>query len=365
MRCGIISRPSTRKAAVVAIREALLVEGFSRKPSTKVGGPGSNVTSLSRCLATVLLAGVILAGCRTEAGLPGSGEGVRLVSSHGPHPGYVTSPRAVAVADGGELIVIDRSGRVQVFDVATGEYRSRWMLQRYDNGTPTGISIDPEDGTLWVADTHNQRILRFQMDGTLLSQWGEYGHRPGEMVFPTDVCPDPDGETVWVTEYGLRSRVMHFTRDGKFIREWGSEEYEYEDLSRPQSLVVDKDGLLYVVDSGNHRINVYTREGKKVRSIGEPGKGPGQLGWPIDIQIGPDGNLYVVEYTNMRVSRFSREGEFRGIWGQPGYQAGQLFSPWGVAFATDGSMVIADTYNNRMQIVDRPERRFARAGGRS
>ncbi len=323
------------------------------------------MTQLSRCLATVIFAGVILAGCLSEAGLPGSGAGVRLVSSHGPHPGYVTSPRAIAISSVGELIVIDRSGRVQVFDVSSGEYRSRWMLERYDNGTPTGISFDPDDDTLWVADTHNQRIIRFKTDGTILSQWGEYGHRPGEMVFPTDVCPDPDGKTVWVTEYGLRSRVMHFTREGEFLREWGSQEYEYEDLSRPQSLVVDDEGLLYVVDSGNHRINVYTREGKSVRSMGEPGKGPGQLGWPIDIQIGPDGNLYVVEYSNMRISRFSRDGEFLGIWGRPGQQPGELFSPWGLAFAHDGSLVIADTYNNRMQIVNRPLGRFSLSGGSS
>lgn len=312
-----------------------------------------------------MVMGLFVVGCGSGAGFGGSGDGVRVISSHGPHPGYVTSPRAVAVGRDGEVVVIDRSGRVQLFDLASGEYKSRWMLQRYDNGTPTGITFDRADNTLWVADTHNQRIIRYQTDGTILAQWGEYGHRPGEMVFPTDVCPDPDGETVWVSEYGLRSRVMHYTRDGKFIREWGSQEYEYEDLSRPQSLIIDEEGLLYVADAGNHRVNVYTREGEKVRSIGGPGKAPGQLGWPIDLQFGPDGHLYVVEYTNMRVSRFTRAGEFLGAWGQPGYKPGDLFSPWGLAFSPDGQLVIADTYNNRLQVLDKIERKFAMAGDRS
>jgi len=320
---------------------------------------------MSRCLAAVLLAGALVAGCRSEAGFPGSAVGVRVISSHGPHPGYVVSPRAVAIGNEGELIVIDRSGRVQVFDIATGEYRSRWQLEEHENGTPTGITLDRKDNTLWVADTHYQRIIQFATDGTILTKWGEYGHRPGEMVFPTDVCPDPDGETVWVTEYGLRSRVMHFTRNGEFIREWGSEEYEYDDLSRPQSIVVDGQGLLYVVDSGNHRINVYTREGEQIRSISGPGKEPGKVRWPIDVQIGSDGHLYVVEYSNMRISRFSLEGEFLGIWGRPGHQPGELFSPWGVAFGRDGTMVIADTYNNRMQVVERPARLFVNGERRS
>jgi DNA-binding beta-propeller fold protein YncE len=295
----------------------------------------------------------------------GSSSDVMIVSAHGPHPGYVTSPRAVAFSGTRDLIVIDRSGRVQVFDAMTGEYRSRWMLERYDNGTPTGISVDPEDGTLWVADTHNQRIIRFTTDGTILSQWGEYGNRPGEMVFPTDVCPDPDGETLWVTEYGIRSRIMHFTRDGRFLKEWGSGEYQYEDLSRPQAIAVGDDGLLYVVDSGNHRINVYTREGEKVRTIGEPGKGLGELQWPIDLQIAADGSIYVVEFNNSRVSRFDREGRFMGIWGRPGFGAGELFSPWGVAIGTDGRMAIADTYNNRIHVLTEPERRFSVAEERS
>ena len=320
---------------------------------------------VSRCLAIAMVLGLLVAGCGSGAGLGGPGDGVRVISSHGPHPGYLTSPRAVAVDQDGEVVVIDRSGRVQLFDIATGEYKGRWMLQRHDNGTPTGIAFDSTDNTLWVADTHYQRIIQYKTDGTILTQWGEYGHRPGEMVFPTDVCPDPDGETVWVSEYGLRSRVMHYTRDGKIIQEWGSQEYEYEDLSRPQSLIIDEEGLLYVADAGNHRVNVYTRDGEKVRGIGEPGKGPGQLGWPIDLSFGPDGNLYVVEYMNMRVSRFSRTGEFLGSWGQPGYQPGDLFSPWGLTFSPDGQMVIADTYNNRLQVLDTIERHFAMAGVRS
>lgn len=285
--------------------------------------------------------------------------GLRLVGTPGRQGGQFSRPRAVAATAGGELVVIDRTGRIQVFDLASGEYLRHWWLDEYENGTPTGLSVDPVDDTLWLADTHYHRVLQYDTHGNLVSSFGEEGSGPGQFVFPTDVAPSPDGSVLWVTDYGVRNRVMKFSRSGEFLGEWGERQWENADLDRPQSIVASPDGArLFVIDAGNSRVNVYDHEGNTLFRIGRAGHHPGELKFPLDIALGPDGLLYVMEYENCRVSRFTQDGEFRGVWGEPGTRPGQFFTPWGIALAPTGEMIIADTNNQRLQLLRDPQRHF-------
>lgn len=310
--------------------------------------------------AGLLLAAGLLGGCGggTSRDAATGARDAQVIGSHGRQPGQFSRPRAIVLTEENDLVVIDRSGRVQRFDARTGEVRGRWMLPDYSNGTPTGMTLDPRDNSLWVADTHYQRILQFDLDGNLLFSFGEQGTGPGQMVFPTDVTPDPLDGSLWVCEYGLRSRIMHFSATGEFLAEWGSGEYDYADLARPMAIAVDAQGRLFVVDGGNHRVLVYDRQGTLLNSWGESGEAPGRLKYPYDLAVGDDGTLYICEYGNSRVSRFTADGEFLGMWGLPGHRPGELFSPWGVAVGAGGVLAIADTNNGRVQIVRRPERAF-------
>jgi len=322
----------------------------------RAGFPGG----WARVATAAAFAAVLLASCaRHDAAPP---EPARLIGSIGRQPGQFSKPRAVAVSQAGELVVVDRSGRVQVLDLATGKYLRKWSLPAYANGTPTGVSMDPNDDTLWVADTHYQRILHYDLNGRLLHRFGTRGTDPGQMIFPTDVCPSPDGRTLWVTEFGLRCRVMRFTREGAFLGEWGSGEYEYEDVERAQAAVAAPDGRIFVADAGRHRVLIFNAEGEPVGSWGEPGEAPGQLSYPYDLAFDGEGMLYICEYGNSRISRFSPDGRFLGSWGVPGYRPGELFTPWGVAVAPNGAVVVADTNNSRIQVLDHPAQAFAKAG---
>lgn len=285
--------------------------------------------------------------------------GLRIIGDAGRQPGQFSRPRAVGITSRSELVVIDRTGRIQVFDLKSGDFIRQWWLDEFENGTPTGLSIDPTDDSLWIADTHYHRILQYSVEGDLLFSFGEEGTGLGQFLFPTDVGVSPDGETLWVTDYGMRNRVMKFTRHGEYIMEFGEEEWHTADLNRPQSIVTSRDGSeLFVIDAGNSRVNVYNHEGELVRRIAMEGNDPGRLKYPMDISLGPDGLLYIAEYENCRISRFTTDGEFRGSWGSPGRFDGFLFAPWGVAIGPSGEMVIADTNNQRVKVINQPERHF-------
>ncbi len=321
------------------------------RPSGSLRPPGRTVLAF----LAILLLGAGLASCRGHD----PARGVRILGKRGVQPGQFSKPRAVSVTPDNQLVVIDRSGRIQTFDLESGRYLGKTTLPEYSNGTPTGMSVDPRDGSLWVADTHYQRILRYDAAGNLLQQFGEVGIGPGQMIFPTDVCPDPAEDALWVTEYGEKNRLIKFTRDGRFLEQWTGPAWQDSELLRPMAVEIDHKGRILVADAGHHRINVYDKAGRLLGHIGKPGSGPGELKYPYDIAVAPDGSIYVCEYGNCRVTRFGEDGRYLGTWGGPGGAPGQLYSPWGICVGPRGDVIVADTNNNRLQHLPDPATVFA------
>lgn len=70
---------------------------------------------------------------------------------------------------------------------------------------------------------------------------------------------------------------------------------------------LDVDGNLWVLDAGNHRIQVFSAEGDFVRSLGREGQGPGELEQPSQLTIVAD--TVVVRAARRRLSLFDLDGE--------------------------------------------------------
>jgi len=73
---------------------------------------------------------------------------------------------------------------------------------------------------------------------------------------------------------------------------------------------MDKDGNIYVMDSGNHRIQVFDPAGNYLKTIGREGKGPGEFQVLFSMDINDDGNLYIYDSGKRSMERFDREGKF-------------------------------------------------------
>ncbi len=118
---------------------------------------------------------------------------------------------------------------------------------------PSGLAFDDEQ-TLWVADTCNHRVCRFDRDGKLLLTFGAFGREPGRLSYPHDVVVLSNG-TLLVTEYG-NNRLQRFDRQGKPLGTWGQAGREPGELNSPWELDVSKDGRVYVVDARNNRVQI-------------------------------------------------------------------------------------------------------------
>jgi DNA-binding beta-propeller fold protein YncE len=73
---------------------------------------------------------------------------------------------------------------------------------------------------------------------------------------PHGIAVDKEG-SVYVADTG-NTRIQKFSTDGRFIAKWGSSSTADGQFNEPKSVAVDRLGRLYVADSGNHRVQVFT-----------------------------------------------------------------------------------------------------------
>jgi sugar lactone lactonase YvrE len=179
---------------------------------------------------------------------------------------------------------------------------------------PRALAFAP-DGSFYVADSRNNRILHFDASGSLLSQWGKAsGNDPNnpnpsapESTFnePWGVAVGPDG-SVYVTDT-WNYRVQKFTADGQFLKMWGpyNQEGAQQAFYGPRGIAVDAQGRVYVVDTGNKQIVIFDSDGNYITHFGSAGLDPGQFDEPVGITIDNNGVLYVADTWNQRVQTFT------------------------------------------------------------
>lgn len=212
-----------------------------------------------------------------------------------------------------------------------------------------------------MCDTHYFRVLVYTPEGKLLEDQvlgGTCGNANGEFQFVTDAAQDSAGN-YYVAQYGEFDRIQKFSAKREFLLSWGEHGEELGQFLRPQKIVIDRQGLVWVADACNHRVQVFDASGKSARLVtswGTEGSEPGQLCYPYDILLDDaalkgerDGHVYLCEFGNHRVQKFTLDGRFVGLFGKNGRREGELDQPWGIARDSHGRMFVLDTYNHRIQ----------------
>jgi sugar lactone lactonase YvrE len=115
-------------------------------------------------------------------------------------------------------------------------------------------------------------------------------------------------------------RVVHNDKAGKwekkpqisleFVRNIGELETEDENIAFhiPSDIARDDQGNIYILDSGNHRIQKFDSEGNYLATIGNRGQGPGELYFPLSLEVDSKGYLYISDPQNQRVQILKPDG---------------------------------------------------------
>jgi uncharacterized protein (TIGR03663 family) len=187
---------------------------------------------------------------------------------------------------------------------------------------------------------------------------GEQGTEPGQFQQPRDIAVAPDG-SLYIVDSG-NNRIQHLATNGDVLHVWGS----FGDanqidapggtFNQPWGIAVDQDGDVYVADTWNHRVQVFTSEGEFITMFGvfDTPNTPESYWGPRDVHIDDNGNLYVVDTGNKRVVVFDDQLNYVGEFGIGGYSLGELDEPVGITVAGDGTIYLADTWNRRIQVFE-------------
>lgn len=266
----------------------------------------------------------------------------------GKKPGQFAYPRAMAIAPGDTLYVVDKSGRIQRYG-KDGRLEIVIRTPKIDKGKPTGLGIDKNNRVL-VADTHYARVLIYSPDLKLVDSFGQAGPEPGNFLFVTDVCQAQDGRH-FVTDYGdTVARVQIFDAQGRFLKAFGTFGSRPGEFQRPMALCIDeKNKELLVADAVNHRIQVFDLQGRFKRALGGLGEKLGQLKYPYDVTQDKRGRLWISEFGNHRLQVLDRlTGVSQGAIGSPGRRLGEVAYPWGVCLTETGRFFFLDSGNDRV-----------------
>ena len=198
----------------------------------------------------------------------------------------------------------------------------KWGSAGVDSGQfdkPENLGLSSTN--VYVADTDNHRIQKFDTHGSFVTSWGSVCW----LSTNDNRCRDPDG--IGPLDLG----------DGQF--------------NRPQDVVVDSTGKVFVVDSFNDRIQKFDSNGNFVTKWGSQGSGEGQFSIPFGIAIDSSDNVYVDDLTH-RVQKFTSDGDFITEWGNQGFGDGQFQNPHGIAIDSSDNVYEVDEATNRVQKFD-------------
>ncbi len=210
------------------------------------------------------------------------------------------SPVALATDGKGNVFVTD-SQLAKLFIIRKDSQFAEPFALDSELKQPTGITIEPESGDIYLVDTAQHQILVFDDSGKLINRIGKHGILPGEFNYPTLISQRYG--TLFVTD-ALNFRIQLFDLDGEYISSFGAAGQSSGYMARPKGVASDVDGNIYVVDSLLNNVQLFDASGQYLMTVGEQGQRPGQFWLPTGIYISPQQKIYVADSHNHRVQVF-------------------------------------------------------------
>jgi DNA-binding beta-propeller fold protein YncE/4-amino-4-deoxy-L-arabinose transferase-like glycosyltransferase len=219
---------------------------------------------------------------------------------------------------------------------------------------PQDVAVSPS-GDVYVVDTGNYRVQRFDATGRFLDAWGSRGEGPGRFLEPWVMDIDSRGN-VYILDAGT-GQVQKFTAEGQFLDTLGENSGFYS----PRGLAIDRDGSLYVADTGGNRVVKLSPEGETLAQFGAGVPvAAGGLNQPDDVAIDGEENVLVSDKLNLRLQRFDPSGRPVGEW--PLTWASSDRGPR-ITFGPQGQVLLLDPRGARIWAYDQAGRLLISWGG--
>jgi serine/threonine-protein kinase len=283
---------------------------------------------------------------RAVAALPTIENSTEYVPESPTVPPPVSRERTEAAPTGGRrrTAVLGLGAAVAVFAAVLAprvlSYQSQPAVRF--NG-PDSVAVNAQ-GTVYVADQGNNRIVELSPSGTQVGAFGTFGKGTLQFSNPGSLAFAPSG-TLYVAD-DSNNRIIAL-RSG---RETYSARYD------AGSLAVSPDNTLYASDFGNNRIWRFSPSFQPLPTLAVPFTTVGAQEYPAQLAIDQIGNLYIADREHNSIVKVSRTGKVAARFGRFGTsmptKSNPLFNgPSGVAVDNRGRVYVADTGNDRLEIL--------------
>ncbi|RMF70504.1 MAG: hypothetical protein D6743_00205, partial [Calditrichaeota bacterium] len=211
---------------------------------------------------------------------------------------------------------------------------------------PQALSFDP-DGNLYILDTGNNRIVKFDSRGRVLGSIGGFGWEKEEFDRPLDITATT-GLDVFVADYN-NERIERYDKDLNYISSFYTDPNLEPELQFgfPSGVAISGQGELFICDNENNRVLKLDLTGQPVLSFGDFNWGEGQLERPAKIELGPDNRVFVSDRKANQIVVFDYFGNYVARFGQ-----GQLHQPDGLCWSDSQLLFVADSGSHRVVLFD-------------
>ena len=221
---------------------------------------------------------------------------------------------------------------------------------------PVGVAVDSED-RLFVSDATLHSVICFNPSGATIAQFGT-----AVLGRPGGIAIDRQRNRLYVAD-AKESRIAVFdTVSFKFVAYFGGPgklgQRDKGTFLSPTNVAVDRQGNIYVADTGNYRVQVWDPAGKFVRAFGTQGDGPGEFIRPKGIGVDSAGHVYVAdaEFNNFQI--LTPEGQPLLAVGKLGDEPGQFALVAGLYIDSEDQIYTTEMFRGRVQVfkyIPQPE----------
>ncbi|XP_053615115.1 RING finger protein nhl-1-like isoform X1 [Plodia interpunctella] len=229
-------------------------------------------------------------------------------------------------------------------------------LTHEDMLCPVQIAFMKSLGEIYVTDKWKHCVHVFSREGEYLRSLGQKGSREGMFRSPEGVATDNAHNHIYVVDTG-NDRIQVIQPDGKFVdffgvttkrqinpsKVWELTSVTCTEFNAPTSVAVTADRVV-VLDSGNRRVKVYNKLDKgKILEFGSMGQRKGQFRQAEVLAVDPMGFILVGDSGNCRVQVFKPNGQLVRVFGRMGSEPGKFGWISGIHVTKQLDIIISDT----------------------
>ena len=198
-----------------------------------------------------------------------------------------------------------------------------------------------DNGDIYVG-SNDSCIYVFDRVGQLKNTIGSSGSGDGQFSCPSSISIK--GDVLYVADSG-NHRVQKLTSSGKFLHKFGQQGSDQGQFNRPWGVIIDSNNKLIVSDCSNHRIQIFNENGGWLLTIDGNGSGNHSFLSSWGLALDPQGNIHVAACGSNTIKVFTKEGVYVRMYGSPNH-------PSGIAIDDEGYSLVSEYRGNCLSIYD-------------